>query len=201
MNINNIVSIVTSIGVIIAIIQLLYLIRQYKKAHEEERRKETVKVVMEWSKSLLKDSNIAIKIINDFNQNQCKNLYEHQSFTIEKKTRNKYCYICSSQGSCNKENCDLKSENTYEMSGKHLAHLRYHVIRYLNLLESALISWKENIVDKELIEYEFIFLLDNNFEDFITYAKIESSYPVILNFCKTLKGKNEERAGNGRNPL
>lgn len=187
-------SIITALGVMVAIVQLICLTKEYKKSHEEARRKETVNVIMEWSKSLLKDANIATKIIKDFDKKQCQNLYNYKPFYVEEDTLESLCHICTSQQCTNKEECRTKS-GKYRLSGKQLSSFRYYIIRYLNVLECVLIAWQQGIVDREIIEKEFRFLLDDNFENFIMYARNGESYPVIAEFIDTIR-KNSKIKNN-----
>ena len=56
------------------------------------------------------------------------------------------------------ETCSLKS--SYTVDGKILTELRWHVITYLNTLETIMISWQLGIVDRDTIEEQFQFVND-----------------------------------------
>lgn len=83
--------------------------------------------------------------------------------------------------------------------------LRWTIISYLNLLESILVAWHHEIVDKGIIEKQFayIFSPENGYDGLENFRKAAGgakSYPVIYKFIEHLKNGSQqlgdvERAG------
>lgn len=189
-----------SIGAIssfLILVQLILSFVQKKKEHEEQRRQKTVEVLLEWNRSLERETSLAEKIVEKFNQEQCRKLYRQEKFFVDKETKKNLCQICSEKQCSNcdyKENCD-KTE--YEVSERQLLELRWYIISYLNTLETVLVAWQQGTVDRKVIEHEFSYLYsrENGWDVLSAFrdsAGGTKAYPVIEAFIFTLK-ENEAR--------
>lgn len=82
--------------------------------------------------------------------------------------------------------CTLKQGNTVD--GKILTELRWHVITYLNTLETILVSWQLGIVDREVIEEEFDFIKDASKGCTLAeFRHTAGGFPVIEAFIDAIK--------------
>lgn len=75
-----------------------------------------------------------------------------------------------------------------KVDGKILTELRWHVIAYLNTLETVLTAWDLGIVDRKTVEEQFAFLKDTSKGVTLTlFRNIAGGYPVIEKFINTIK--------------
>lgn len=178
-------------------VQLVLSFIQKKKEHEEQRRQKTVDMLLEWNRSLERETSRAEKIVEKFTQEQCRKLYRQEKFFVDKQTKKALCQICSDK-QCNncdfEENCD-KTE--YEVSERQLLELRWYIISYLNMLETVLVAWQQGTVDRKVIEHEFSYLYsrENGWDVLSAFrdaAGGTKAFPVIEAFILTLK-ENEAK--------
>lgn len=170
----------------LAVPQLFLLRKQMKNQHEERRRENTIQFMITWCNSLKKDTCIAEQVARKLNTDQCQALYRHQSFEVAESIKKEICKFCPLDCSvCNE--CKLKNSNVVD--GKILTELRWHVITYLNTLETVLISWDLGIVDRKTIEEQFEFLNDVSKGSTLSeFRRTAGGYPVIEAFIDTIKG-------------
>lgn len=138
-----------------------------------------------WCNSVKKDTCIAEQVARDLNTEQCKKLYQHMPFDVAQKTKESICKFCPlNKDACN--NCSLK--NTNSVDGKILTELRWHVITYLNTLETILVSWHLGIVDKDIIEEQFAFMNDPYKGCTLSeFRHTAGGYPIIEQFIDKIK--------------
>ncbi len=175
-----------SAGLIIP--QIFLLKKQIKDGHEERRRENTVRIMESWCLSVKKDTCIAEQVARKLNREQCKKLYKHEAFTISKEIKNDVCKFCPLD-SCDCNECSLKNEHgEYVLDGKILTELRWHVITYLNTLETVMVAWHIGAVDRDIIEEQFQFLTDAN--KGMTLSEFRHSaggFPMIEEFIDEIK--------------
>ncbi|MBQ2999832.1 MAG: hypothetical protein IJD64_05160 [Clostridia bacterium] len=180
--------IILIITAFLVIIQIYLLRKQIKQQHEERRRENTTQFMATWCNSLKKDTCIAEQVARKLNTDQCQKLYEHQAFDVSDDIKKDICKFCPIDSShC--ANCSLKNSKTVD--GKILTELRWHVITYLNTLETMLVSWNLGIVDTETIEQQFQFL--NDVKKGCTLAEFRHTaggYPIIEQFIDRIKDSN-----------
>ena len=79
------------------------------------------------------------------------------------------------------------------VDGKILNELRYHVICYLNMLETVMTSWDLGVVDRETIQEQFKFLLMNGKGMALEpFRRAAGGYPLIGKFLDHMKDKASE---------
>lgn len=215
-NNNGIISLINVVISATGIISILLLFFQIKAEHEKGRREKSVELLLEWSKGLKKEANESKKIVEKFTYEQCKDLFdgeeirmncieyntivnlfsENSKEKIDKKVKNEEdksrCELeersDSEKRKCNKECTTLEK--------RYVNKLRWQIISYLNFLESILVSWQYSVVDKEIIEKQFEFLLDPKEDKKILdkFRKVsgEEAYPAIKIFCNELEKKRKE---------
>lgn len=180
--------IVLTISAILVFIQIRLLRKQITEQHEEHRRENTINYMLTWCNSLRKDSSIAEQVARALNNDQAIKLYQHQAFEVSKSIQGDICKFCPlDKQHCN--SCSLSKELTVD--GKILTELRWHVISYLNTLETVLIGWDLGVVDKDTIEEQFAFLLDSTKGSTLSqFRKNAGGYPVIEKFIDEIKNKS-----------
>lgn len=190
--------IVLTVSAILIVPQIFLLKKQIRDGHEERRRENTIRIMENWCVSVKKDTCIAEQVARKLNQEQCKKLYEQKSFKVSKEIKTEICKFCPlNYEEC--ENCSLKQdENEYMLDGKILTELRWHVITYLNTLETVMAAWHIGVVDREMIEEQFQYLTDaNKGMALAEFRHSAGGYPMIEEFIdeiKTGKTKNPKKA-------
>ncbi len=196
---NTIFSAVTAVATLLIIVEIMISLKQKRDLHDEQRRQKTVEIMMEWSKSLLKETSFAEKLVEGFNEEQCRALCKQIPFKVDKKTKEDFCKICPDSDCAMCNDCKKSTESTYTIDGKQLSELRWYIVTYLNLLETVLVAWKQNVVDREIIEHEFSYLYDESkgwdvLSGFRNAAGGKKVYPVIDEFCEKLKCNSDEKS-------
>lgn len=197
-----ILSALSMISVVLVFVQLALSTKQAKANHEEKRREKTVEYMLKWSESLEWETTFAINIIEQFNHIQCEKLYLREEFEVNYEIKEKLCCICSHYQKptckkCTQQKATEGSEKlTYMVGIEQCTELRWYVIKYLNHLESLLISWKQGIIDRNIIEEQFVYLYDpktgqDTLQSFRNIAGNGASYPTIEEFCLALRTKRQ----------
>lgn len=168
--------------------QIFLLKKQIKDQHEEKRRENTISFMLNWCNSVKKDTSIAEQVARKLNNDQGIMLYKHEAFMVSDSIREDICKFCPlDKQLCPK--CSLQNSNLVD--GKILTELRWHVITYLNTLETVLIAWDLGIVDRETVEEQFDFLKDSNKGVTLSqFRNIAGGYPVIDKFIDKIKAQS-----------
>ena len=171
--------------------QIILLRRQIKQQHEEHRRENTIQLMTTWCNSVRKDTCIAEQVARKLNTDQCKCLYNHAPFNVGNDTKKEICKFCPlDKQLCSA--CSLQSGNTVD--GKILTELRWHVITYLNMLETVLVSWQLGIVDRDVIEEQFSFIQDaDKGSTLAEFRHTAGGFPVTEAFIDTIKKPAPEK--------
>jgi len=171
--------------------------KQMKNEYEKSRREKTVDVIMEWCQTIKKETSTAEYIAGKLNEEQCRALYKKQPFNIDKDMKEVLCQICPLSGdACS----SCRGSNTVD--GIPLDEFRWHVISYLNVLETVMISWQLGIVERTVIEDQFSFLYDKGkgWDALTNMRSVAGGYPATTAFIEQLAQK---RSGSGKvyNPV
>ncbi len=208
-----------SFSLILLVLQFIMSQKDTNSRHDEKRREKTVEYLIKWSSSLNWETTYAIKIVETFNHKQCTALYNGLAFDVDYNTKQKLCIICSKHLTKTCDNCfkseeenhenpqkQTKEEKVYKIDDRQCAEIRWFVIKYLNHLEALLISWKEGIVDKEIIEEQFSYLYDpklgrDTLQSFRNVAGDGASYPTIEEFCLKLRNNSHKSSNKAKDIL
>ena len=187
-------SAISAISSALIVVQLLLSFIQKKKEHEEQRRQKTVDMLLEWNRSLERETSRATKIVGKFSEEQCRKLFRQEIFKVDKAIKSEICQLCKDENHSDCANCDLHESSKDEcyISQRQLIELRWYIISYLNTLETVLVAWQQGTVDKKMIEREFSYMYspENGVDvlsKFRNAAGGSKSYPVIDYFIFTLK--------------
>lgn len=211
-----------SFSLVLLVVQMVVSKKDAQARHDEKRREKTVDYMIKWSESLRWETTVALKIVEGFNHNQSQKLYNGQPFEVDKKTKERLCTICPRylKASCKKclethlqpkcndtSECTKCSDETLQnqqnqneiflVDESQCAEIRWYIIKYLNTLETILISWKEGIVDREIIKEQFYYLYNpengsDTLQAFRNVAGNGKSYPTIEEFCLELRNSRQQ---------
>ncbi len=189
---------VSAASTCLILVEFFLIHRQNKKLHEEQRRQKTVDMMLSWSASLKRATSTAEKIVERFDKEQCRALYLEKPFMVNSEIKQMLCSICGMANTNECSSCQKNSSELYEVSGKQLLELRWHIISYLNTLETVLVAWQQGTVDKKIVEHEFSYLYnDEKGWDVLSHFRIaaggDKAYPVISEFCETLKNNQKNK--------
>jgi hypothetical protein len=178
---------------IVGLIKLSLSWKTFWKSNDISRRKVALDSIREWTRNLTKNGSIARKIVETFNEEQCKLLKNEEEIKIDSKlSKSLKIYF----------NEDMKTENGFCIINEGQSSvLRWEIITYLNSLETVLTSWRHSISDREIIEEQFSYLY-NEQENHTTLEKFRRvigihTYPSIQEFINELK-KNTNKIKEGK---
>lgn len=180
--------IIMFVSAILVIPQIFLISKQIKEEHEEHRRENTTNIMHIWCNSLRKESSMAEEVARKLTEAQCQKLYRHESFNVSDDIIPDICKFCTlSKSEC--EECTIRTSK--KLDGKILNELRYHVICYLNMLETVMTSWHLGVVDVKTIEDQFQFLIaDGKGMALDAFRRAAGGYPLIGSFIDTIKDKS-----------
>lgn len=117
-------------------------------------------------------------------ENFCENRFKGKKIKYVK-------YQCRHESKC-------IAANSHPLSMSETIWLRSMVIKYLNILEVIMYAWKANLVNKDVIEQEFSYLVKSerdgsvvlkNFRDMLG----QETMPGIYSFCEELSERNKKK--------
>ena len=194
----NIATVIMGIAALAVFIQIGLLRKQLKADHERSRREKSVDLLLDWTKTLKEDSSLARKIVEGIEGGQVRNLYNQEETRVPVKHKELLMKVLGADEK-------LEEENGYViLPGDKAAKLRWHVMTYLNILESILVAWQYSVVDREIIEHQFSYLFapergHSALEDFRIAAGGENSFPAIAVFANHIADKRRQVSRNKAN--
>lgn len=125
------------------------------------------------------------KIVENFNKEQCKKLFNNEVFAV---SPTQYKEICKRLPQESNKEEKLNSDSMVKLSPLEVNLLRDDVIKYLNLLESILAARQFKIADNKLIKNEFKYLVKSKSGECVLSVFREAmgdkeAYPAIKKFC------------------
>ena len=196
-------SVFTLVGLIFACVQLWQIRKNRGDQFENARREKTVEMVFHYIKNTDNRTKAVEKIVSQFSDEQCQDLYNLVPFEVDDKTRQRLCGVCPYRADC-KARGEHKPKycqdgKKYYVRGDLLYSVRGSVINYLNSLECVLLAWQLGIVDQPSMEEQFAFLdkkgsKNRAVEAFRIAANGGTSYPAIEKFYQHLDQKRAEAA-------
>lgn len=190
----NIVDKIVYLAPTLIAVELLFVFLQVRGDHERSRRETTVNTLSNWCNSIKEETIVAKAVVEKLNPEQCRNLYNRTEFKIDRELYSMLREIC--------DNPRVEAEDDEcRVHGELLNILRWHVISYLNILETTLLSWKLEIANREIIENEFRFLHDSTQgRDCIKHFRdaTGNSYPVIEEFLTELIENEKARMNRSK---
>jgi len=165
--------------------------KQFEADHERGRREKTVDILFEWDKRLKKEGALARKIVETFSAEQCRDLTAQLPLVVSGKLKPHLHQLFG-------PDLELDQNNVIQLNEAHSSELRWHVITYLNALESVLVAWQYSIVDRDIIEHQFSYLFKpSDGHEGLKHFRIatggEDSYPAIEIFASHIIEKRREK--------
>lgn len=198
-----ITAILTLVGLIFACVQLRQIKKNRVRQFDQARREKTVELVLQYVKDNDSLTRAIEKVVSQFSEEQCFDLYNLSPFEIDDKVRRRICGICPYRLECQKLDdkelrCCQGNDKKFYVKGDILYFLRGGIVRCLNALECVLLAWQLGIVDQAALEEQFAFL-DRNGGDravkaFRNVAGNGRAYPAIEKFYQRLDQRKEEAA-------
>lgn len=192
-------------AIIISAKQFLAMKKQKQDGHEEERRKKTIEVMQIWSSNLQRETSLAEKIVEEFDENQARRLYAKQDVEVSREIKCSVCEICRCEPCPGQAECEQLKEGPYILKGYQQSKLRWHVIRYLNNLENVFTAYALGIVDRDVIKTQFSYLY-NPGKGWDAIEKIRKAagangYPNTNAFMNELVAESEQGKSKNSEPL
>ena len=166
--------------------------------------------MIEWGKSINQNTYGIKKLCEQLDETQCRHLIHLESFKVDSQWYQEFCQIFYPDRpltdvsdklvypkSIYCDNC-TSEYSLVELKKSEVLKLRWEVTNYLNVVEFVLIAWEGKVVDTEVIEQEFDFLIDRKngktlLEVFRMVAGDEETYPAIKAFCLNAARKKEDK--------
>lgn len=187
------------LGFMIAVGSLWYARRQLLADHERSRRQLAMEMCSRWSSSSSPETSSVIRMIEKLSDAQCELIANQMSVLIEEEhlhfLLNIFLFRFPELGP---KMDSLKDGKFYRIEGHYVIYLRHIAIRYLNMLESVLMTWTSGIADQKMIEAEFSFLLDEK-QGRTAVEKLRlkignEGFPSISKFMHALREKRRKNS-------
>lgn len=180
-----------------------------------EKANKAIDLLYQWSKDSNADMLLARKIVDRLNDSETTKLVSgNVPINISKSDyemlrgflpqyRTGLTPKSSATGDEDKdaENCQYASKcpvaDSVELSMADTLWLRSWVVKYLNIMEAIMYAWKADIVDRNIIEKEFGYLVNSERDGSVVLGKYrelsgQENYPGIYSFCNEMGEKNKK---------
>ncbi|HEY6874712.1 MAG TPA: hypothetical protein VI298_18485 [Geobacteraceae bacterium] len=169
--------------------------------HKRSRREMAVNLLLEWSRNLKQHSSAARKLVETLNAEQSRCLLKQETFKIDKKYKDLLYASISCSSECKKD-CEFSNDEIV-LKQHCISNLRWQIICYLNSLEFILSAWRHNIADREIIEEQFEYLINDKeghqlVHNFRIACGGPDTYPSLENFANHIKEKRNIKNGQGK---
>lgn len=189
-------TLVTVGTLIFTAVQALLLRKQIKKEHEKRRRENTVEVMYNWCNSLEKNTSLAVDVAQQLSSPQCQSLYQKKCFEVTFDIKNDICRFCGfAQNNQEQTCCKCELSHPHEngqwiVDGRILRELRWHIVSYLNALETLFVSWHLGLLDDSTIEEQFDYLrVPGRGDGLANFRHAAGGYPITETFIDQIKEK------------
>jgi len=187
------------LGFLIAIGSLIYARLQIKADHERSRRQLAMEMCYRWSSSSSPETSSVIRMIEKLSDGQCAQIANQSPVLIEEEHKHFLLNIFLLRFPDFEKTLEtLKEKRHYRIDGQYVICLRHIAVRYLNMLESVLMTWTGGIADQRMIEAEFGFLLDEK-QGRTAVEKLRmkignEGFPAISKFMQALRDKASKKS-------
>ena len=183
-------TILASTAIIGVAAQFFHSRKELEADHERSRREKTVDILLEWDQRLKKEGALARKIVETFSAEQCREIHAQLPITVNAKLEPLLVQLFDTTFS--------PTNNQITLNEAYSSELRWHVITYLNALESVLVAWQYSVVDRGIIEHQFSYLFKpsdghEGLKHFRVAAGGEDSYPAIEIFACHIREKRRKK--------
>ncbi len=184
-------------SILIAIVSLFYVRLQIMADHRRSQRKAASDMCMKWTEFLAPETSSVTKFIEKLTPQQVDAVANLGVLEVGKGYKAVLVDMLELKFENIDQNIDKMEENgTIKINGRELQYIRYIAVRYLNMLESILLSWSEGVADRDAIFREFSYIYDEtkNFTVMEVLRKKlgENSFPAIQLFVYAVKKKRDD---------
>lgn len=188
---------ITSIGIVVAVLQLYYMKKSFCHDHERSRREKAIDLVLSWVNYTSERGTASKNFVEQLNETDCNHIWKEQSFVVDIKYKNYLERNIEGFGECKvfKES----GIDRIQISDIQSSVIRTNVCSYLNLTEMIFAAYYAKVADEFIIRREFSFLVseEQNIHFLETFRKVAGgkiSFPYTYSFVEELKKINlEER--------
>lgn len=201
---NGILEFFNTILLAFSLASIVIVFKQLRAEHEKARREKAIELLLAWTNGITRETNAAKKIVEKFDVMQCRKLFLEEEFKVDCKLYDEIMEVINDRPekkdicvSCNGD-ADRDCDHQIILKRRHIKRLRWHIISYLNLLESILVSWQYSVAEREIIEQQLKFMVSpkegkNVLEGFRIAAGSEESYPAIEIFCNHMESERKKK--------
>lgn len=183
-------TILASTAIIGVAAQFFHSRKELEADHERSRREKTVDILLEWDQRLKKEGALARKIVETFSAEQCREIHAQLPIIVNAKLEPLLVQLFNTTFA--------PTNNQITLNEAYSSELRWHVITYLNALESVLVAWQYSVVDRGIIEHQFSYLFKpsdghEGLKHFRVAAGGGDSYPAIEIFASHIKEERRKK--------
>ena len=175
------------------------LYEQMMHDHERSRRENAANVISQFVRSLRRSASDTRRLVETLDEKQARALYKFEELSLQSDLED-LVRSCLAQSGLP---ITPKSQ-TITLSKSAVTEIRWQAMEYLNLLESALLAGHYGIADKEMMESEFAYLVDdtegrNAMELFRKVCGGPQAFPCIEAFVTKIR--QQASAPSARGPI
>ena len=183
---------------------------QLKADHERPRRESALRLGSDWVENHSERGSAALILINAFDPPQIVCVKNRQEMWVD----SKHLYLLSrvfpkfldeNKKKLPSEKLDeivcsmINGKPMYKISEDESAELRWLVVQYLNRIEVVFLAWLKSIADKEMIEEQFMPLLDIEEGDLLASrfrqgTQNKKAWPATNAFVEEWKRRNQDKS-------
>ncbi len=135
--------------------QAYLLTKQIVADHERSRRENAIHYLFEWNRGLLQANSLARRLAEGLTDDQTRNLVNEKPLRLNANKKSLLLGVLS----------NVPPEGLQESNGeillgeKEVSDIRWHLVRYLNNLESIFTAVRHNVADKQIMVEQFEYLV------------------------------------------
>jgi hypothetical protein len=188
---------ITAIASCVGATGVCLLYWQVRADHERARKEKAIELMIAWSQGLHKSGSAARKLGEKLDAEQSRKLYRNEVFSIGKDKKD-FLVACFNANEVFQED-----NNGINLSPDQTSVLRWHIISYLNLLESILSAKRHNVADRDMIKEEFKYLISpedgHSVLQAFRNAAGNTDFPAIGEFAREIEAE-KNKIGEGKKP-
>lgn len=186
-------------------VSIVFAVFQYHWSDQRNRKEKAIEATREWNIRLNEVGSAARKLVDSLSETSCKRIWNEEPFQIKCHYENDEEYttqlrrfrtiFADDQQIC--ANIEKAFGNdSFDVDDVAVSKLRWIIIDYLNSLESVLVAWKSDIVDRKIIEQEFGYLIKDGAATLETFRRVAggaNTFPAIQDFVTAMADKQKKK--------
>lgn len=198
-------TVILIVSILIATASLWYARKQLLAEDTRSRRRLAIEMCRHWAGYTTPETSSVTRLVEKMNPNQCEAIAKANELTILADYHHHLTNILQGRfGDIEEQLEEFRQGENYVIPSKYVQHIRYIAVRYLNMLESVLMTWTSGVVDQEMIEQEFEYLF-NEQEGRTAMEPLRAkvgreAFPAIEQFVEALRERARSNTRNIRRP-